>query len=76
MPWFGLGKPRSKLGKFLDSKKISQQELVEKSGVSKSTISKLCTGDAYSPTIKNANKILKALRELTGTKVDHDDFWM
>jgi transcriptional regulator with XRE-family HTH domain len=72
---FGLGKPRSKLGRFLDMKKITQDELSKKSGVSKSTISKLCTVDTQSPRLDNAKRIIKALRELSGRNVDFDDFW-
>lgn len=72
---FGLGKPRSKLGRFLDMKKITQEDLAKKSGVSKSTISKLCTGDAYSPNLRSAKKIIAAIRELAKSNVDYDDFW-
>jgi predicted transcriptional regulator len=72
---FGLGKPRSKLGKFLDRHGISQQELVKKSKVNKATISRLCSGDAFQPSMKNAQKVIKAIRELTGKNVDYDDFW-
>jgi putative transcriptional regulator len=72
---FGLGKPRSKLGKFLDKHEIKQQELAEKSKVNKATISRVSQGDAFQPSMKNASKIIKALRELTGKDVDYDDFW-
>lgn len=72
---FGLGKPRSKIGKFLDKHNISQQELVEKSKVNKATISRICQGDAFQPSMKNASKIIKAIRDLTGKDIDYDDFW-
>ncbi|QPA33382.1 helix-turn-helix transcriptional regulator [Thermaerobacillus caldiproteolyticus] len=72
---FGLGKPRSKFGKFLDKHEITQQDLVRKSGVNRGTISRLCQGDAFKPSMKNAHKIIKALRQLTGKNVDYDDFW-
>lgn len=72
---FGLGKPRSKIGKFLDRHDISQQELVDESKVNKATISRVCQGDAFEPSMKNGRKIIKALRKLTGEQVDHDDFW-
>lgn len=72
---FGLGKPRSKFGKFLDKNGITQQDLVKKSKVNKATISRICQGDAFQPSMKNASKLIKALRELTGKNVDHDDFW-
>jgi putative transcriptional regulator len=72
---FGLGKPRSKIGKFLDKNDISQQDLVNESKVNKTTISRVCQGDAFQPSMKNASKIIKALRKLSGQNVDYDDFW-
>lgn len=72
---FGLGKPESKFGKFLRKHGIKQADLVDKSGVNKSTVSKLSTGDAFKPSLKNAQKIIKALRSMTGKDIDHDDFW-
>lgn len=74
MSWFGLGKPRSKFGKWLDNQKISQEDLSKESGVNKSTISRLCAGDAFQPSMKSASKIIKALRR-KGKEIDYDDFW-
>ncbi|MEK5176931.1 helix-turn-helix transcriptional regulator [Heyndrickxia sp. FSL W8-0496] len=74
--WFGLGKRRSKFGSFLDEHDLTQQDVVKESGVSKGTISRLCqTEHEDGPTLKNAKKIIKALRKLTGKDVDYDDFW-
>lgn len=73
--WFSLGKRRSKFGRFLDNNEISQQEVVEKSGVSRGTISRICQDDLNVPKLINAKKIIKAVRELTGKNVDYDDFW-
>lgn len=73
--WFSLGKKRSKFGKFLDDHGLTQQEVVNKSGVSRGTISRICQADNMAPTMKNAAKIIKALRELTKQDVDYDDFW-
>lgn len=73
--WFSLGKRRSKFGRFLDKHEITQQEVVEKSGVSRGTISRLCQDDLNVPKLKNANRIIKAIRDLTGKNVNHDDFW-
>lgn len=76
MDWFSLGKKRSKFGKFLDKNNITQQDVVKKSGVSRGTISRLCQPEYEDgPTVKNANKIIRALRDLTGKNVDYDDFW-
>lgn len=77
MDWFSLGKRRSKFGEFLDKNDLTQQDVVQKSGVSRGTISRLCqSAHKDGPTMKNAQKIVKALRELTGKKhIDYDDFW-
>lgn len=74
--WFNLGKRhRSKLAKFLEENEISQQELANKSGVSKSTVSRVCQGNEFAPNMRNATKIVSALRKLTKKNVNHDDFW-
>lgn len=75
MDWFNLGKGRSKLAKFLDKNDITQQDLSKESGVSKSTISRVCQADNFAPTMKNAQRIVRALRKLSGRDVDYDDFW-
>jgi predicted transcriptional regulator len=72
---FGLGKPRSKLGKFMDDNRITQEDLANASGVSRPTITRLCAGDAFGVQSRTANKIIKALRDLTGKRVGYDDFW-
>lgn len=74
MSWFGLGKPRSKFGKWLDKQGITQEQLSRESGVNKSTISRLCAGDAFKPSMKSASRIVNTLRKM-GKKIDHDDFW-
>lgn len=77
MNWLNLGKRRrSKLALFLDQNGVTQQELSEKSGVSKSTISRVCQGDKFAPTMRNAQKIVKALKKITNKDVYYDDFWM
>lgn len=77
MDWSFLGKKRSKLGRFLDKNDLTQQDIVKESGVSRGTISRLCQVESEDgPTMKNATKIVKALRKLTGKDVHYDDFWM
>lgn len=63
---FGLGKPgRSRLGKFLDKRGISQEWLVNKSGVSRNTISRLANDtNEYEPSVGTIRKIINALREV------------
>lgn len=71
---FGLGKKRSLFGRFLDKNSIVQQEIADESGVSKSTISRLCQPEENEPTLHVAKKIIKTLRG-NGYNVDYEDFW-
>jgi putative transcriptional regulator len=71
---FGLGKKRSKFGRFLDKNAIIQQELSKESGVNRNSISRLTKSDDNKPSMKNASKIIKTLKK-TGFNVDYDDFW-
>ena len=71
---FGLGKRRSRFGKYLDSHSISQQEISKESGVSKSTISRLCQPEENDPTLGVAKKIIKSLKKYDSS-VDYRDFW-
>jgi transcriptional regulator with XRE-family HTH domain len=63
---FGLfgGKPRSRIGKWLDARGISQEWLVSKTRVSRTTISKIASDSDYSPTLPTIKKIMKAIREV------------
>lgn len=72
---FGLGKKRSKFGKFLDRHGITQEELSKASGVNRNTISRAAKTDDQQPSMKNSAKIIKTLNK-SGYKVDYDDFWM
>ncbi len=74
MDWFGLGKKRSKLGKWLDRHGVSQSEFSKISGVSRPTVTRLCSDDDHQPNMSTARKILKGLRKLDD-KVNYDDFW-
>ncbi|RDZ18756.1 transcriptional regulator [Priestia megaterium] len=72
---FGLGKKRSKLGKWLDQRGISQQWLANTSKVSRSTISDLCQKNVeHAPTQRTMTKILKALRRVD-PNLKADDFF-
>lgn len=73
MPWFK--KPRSKLGKFIDKHDLKQVDIAKVSGLRESTVSRLANIDSVSPSMKNANKIVNALRKLTGKNVNNTDFW-
>ncbi|MGE8082076.1 helix-turn-helix domain-containing protein [Peribacillus loiseleuriae] len=72
---FGLGKKRSKLGKWIDKRGISQTWLAKKSGVNRNTINELTSGDTErAPTIRTVKKILNALKEVD-PNVKPDDFF-
>ncbi|MBT2661968.1 helix-turn-helix transcriptional regulator [Bacillus sp. ISL-45] len=72
---FGLGKKRSRLGRWLDNRGISQQWLANKSEVSRSTVSELCSANGeHEPTLPTMKKILKAIREID-PNIKSDDFW-
>lgn len=71
---FRLGKRRSKFGRFLDRNGIIQEELSKASGVNRNTISRAAAADENQPQLKNASKIIKALKK-SGYNVDYDDFW-
>lgn len=72
---YGLGKPRSKLGKFIDRKGVTQEELRKISRLNQETISKLCSGTSKrDPNEKTITKIIGALRKM-GYNVKASDFW-
>lgn len=71
---FGLGKPRTKLGKWLDKRGVTNTWLQKESGVNKNTITDLTSKGEHSPTQTTMKRILKALREID-PRVKADDFW-
>jgi predicted transcriptional regulator len=72
---FGLGKPRTDLGKYLDRYDISQGELATISGISRDGISRLCDGTKdIEPNEGTCVKIVGALRRM-GYDVEMSDFW-
>lgn len=72
---FGLGKNRTKFGRWLDRSGITQSEIEESSGLSRRTISRLCNDKDYVPKFETVTKIKKALKEL-GESVPDDYFGM
>ena len=74
MSWFGIGKKRSKLGKWLDRHGVAQIEVEKETGLSRGTISRLCADDENKPTMKTAGKIIKFLKRLD-KRVSYEDFW-
>ncbi|NBI28994.1 helix-turn-helix domain-containing protein [Chengkuizengella marina] len=70
----GLGRPRSRLGKYLDDNEIPQKSMEEKTGINKDTMSKLCNKKDYSPNEKTKQKVIKVLKE-KDKKADINTFW-
>lgn len=72
---YGLGKNRSKFGRYLDGKGITQEEIV-KGGLSRNAVSRLCSGDQDPEKLHLDSKIkaVSVLRRL-GYDVRISDFW-
>lgn len=71
---WGLGKSRSKLGKWLDKQGLEQQDLVSEASVNKNTVSKVCNDGDYIPSQAVVKKILKAVRKID-PNAKMSDFW-
>lgn len=71
---WGLGKKRTKFGKYLDKHGIEQEWLIRKSGLGRNTVGDLANNPDRSPTRKTMQKILRVLRELD-PRIKADDFW-
>ncbi|MDN9012452.1 helix-turn-helix domain-containing protein [Brevibacillus laterosporus] len=71
---FGLGKKRSRLGKWLDHRGITQQWLARETNLNRATISRIASEDEYTPNLKTIQKILQTLRKVD-PKVKQTDFW-
>jgi len=71
---FGLGKPRSKVGEWLDSKGKSQKWLTLNAKISEDTATRVCSDPHYIPGNSTKKKVLSVIREIDPEK-QHDDFW-
>jgi predicted transcriptional regulator len=68
-------KKRSKLGKWLDKRGITQQWLSKTSGVGRTTISDLCKGNHdHTPNLVTIKKIIKTLKQIDSS-IKPDDFF-
>lgn len=73
MGLFG-GKPRTRIGRWLDARGITQEWLVRKTKVNRTTISKIASDKEYSPTLPTIKKIMRAIREID-PNARPDDFF-
>lgn len=71
---FGLGKQRSKLGKWIDQRGIKQEWIIQEGGVSKGTVVKVCNEYGYVPSGSTMKKIIKALRKVDPS-IRAEHFW-
>ncbi len=71
---FGLGKTRTKFGKWLDKRGITQEWIVRKTKISSNTISKIASDKNYSPSLKTIKKIMKVVREVDPNAKAEDFF--
>ncbi|PEZ01829.1 transcriptional regulator [Bacillus sp. AFS018417] len=71
---WGIGKKRSKLGKWIDKNGLYQKDLEKESKVNRNTISRACNDPHYIPSQKTIQAILKAVRKIDSKK-KMSDFW-
>lgn len=71
---WGLGKPQSKLGKFIAKHGYTIQDLSEVSKVNRNTVGKICSDSNYLPSAKTIKKIMTAIRKLD-PNAKADDFF-
>lgn len=71
---FGLGKPRTSFGKWLDKKGITQNEVAKASGVGRTSISNMASDKDYAPKYSTFEKVRRGLDKI-GYDIDYDDFW-
>jgi predicted transcriptional regulator len=71
---FGLGKSRSKFGRFIDKHSISTTEFAEESGVNRKTIGKACNDKDYIPRQDVMKKIIKTAKKVN-PNIRMSDFW-
>ena len=71
---YGLNKPRTKLGMFLDEHKITQEKVRVAAGLNRDVMSSVCGNENHNPQEKTMIRIVSALRKM-GYDVRVSDFW-
>ncbi|MEC1723930.1 helix-turn-helix transcriptional regulator [Schinkia azotoformans] len=68
---WGIGKKRTKVGKWIDRHSLSQEDLSQATKISRNTISKICNDPEYAPNAGTIKKIMVAIRKIDpNAKVD------
>ncbi|MET1123061.1 helix-turn-helix transcriptional regulator [Priestia megaterium] len=73
MSWWKNPK-RSKFGKWLDSKGVTQIDFADESSVSRRTIWRVCNEKDYIPSTSVLKKIMKTVRTIDKNKKTNDFF--
>lgn len=71
---YGLNKPRTKLGRFLDTNKLTQEKVRDYAGINRDVMAAICSDLYHDPQEKTMVKVVGALRTL-GYDVEISDFW-
>jgi transcriptional regulator with XRE-family HTH domain len=73
---FGLGKKRTKFGRWLDREGLTQLEIEKRAQLGRATISKLCNDKNYRPKLSTVAKVKKAIQQLGRSLPPDDHFGM
>jgi transcriptional regulator with XRE-family HTH domain len=71
---WGIGKRRTKVGKWIDRHSLSQEDLSAATKISRNTISKICNDPEYTPNASTIKKIMNAIRKMDPA-AKSDDFF-
>jgi uncharacterized protein YerC len=75
MAWgLGLGRSMTRFGRWLDSNGITQGKLEAKTGISETTITRLCRDINYKPTERTKMMVITTLQRMD-YDVEIADFW-
>lgn len=70
----GLGKKRTRLGRFLDRNGITQGWLEKNTGLGEATVGRMCGDIEYRPTERTKSKVVSALQKVVDD-LSVGDFW-
>lgn len=73
---YGLGKPRTKLGAYLDRNDIKQNDIIYVTGIHRSVMNKICNKNenTVNPNKETRRRIIQALNDL-GHKVKESEIF-
>lgn len=71
---FGLGKPRTKFGKWMDREGLGQGRVASICKIGRNTVSRLANDPKHKVTTETSKKIIKELR-LAGYDVEFGDLF-